>query len=122
VKPNDSKGWATEFFFDEQIHEFQEKGGDKMLSWLALIFLTLAGYSAGAALTCQRIKREKTLLAPSLIDTMMVVILWIGGIVFRLSGSGPWRAVWVCLILAIVAGSIVSLAQPRPDEGKPLPQ
>jgi uncharacterized membrane protein YjjP (DUF1212 family) len=94
-----------------------------MLSWLALILLTLAGYSAGAALTYQtKIKREGPLLVPSLIDTMMVVILWSGGIIFRLSGSGPWRVVVVCLILAIVVGIIVSLVQPRPYEGKMLPQ
>ena len=94
-----------------------------MLSWLALIFLTLTGYSAGAVLGYQTIApKGKSDLSPSLIDMMIVVVLWIGGIISRVSGLGSWLVVGIWLVLAGIVGFFLNVVQPRIDEGKALPQ
>jgi len=94
-----------------------------ILSWLALIFLTLAGYSAGAVLGFRvNAKMKKGDLSPSLLDTVMVVVLWIGGIISRLAGVKAWSAVGIWLFIALVVAFLLNRVQPQPREGKPLPQ
>jgi len=94
-----------------------------ILSWLALIFLTLAGYSAGAVLGFRtKAKGDKPDPSPSLLDTAMVVVLWITGITLRMTVLKPWVAVCVCLVVAIVVAFLLNRMQPLPEEGKPLPQ
>ena len=94
-----------------------------ILSWLALIFLTLAGYSAGAVLGSRtRTGGQKDEPSPSLLDTMMVVVLWIGGIASRLTGVKPWSAVGIWLVIALAVAFVLNRVQAQPSEGKPLPQ
>jgi hypothetical protein len=94
-----------------------------ILSWLALIFLTLAGYSAGAVIgfrtNTRMVKGEPS---PSLLDTMMVIVLWIGGIASRLIGVKAWSTVGIWLVIALAVAFILNRVQPQPSEGKPLPQ
>jgi len=94
-----------------------------ILGWLALIFLTLAGYSAGAVLGSRtRTNGHRGDPSPSLLDTAMVVVLWIGGIASQLAGVKPWAAVGVWLVLAIAAAFVINQVKKQPSEGKPLPQ
>ena len=65
-----------------------------LVSWLALIFLTLSGYSAGAVLGSRtKVGGHRDDPSPSLLDTMIVVVVWIGGIVSRLVGVKVWPAI-----------------------------
>ena len=94
-----------------------------ILSWLALIFLTLAGYSAGAVLGSRsRTGGHRGDPSPSLLDTAMVVVLWIGGIASRLAEVKAWSAVGIWLIIALAVAFMLNWVQPQPSEGKPLPQ
>lgn len=95
----------------------------ELMSWLALFLLTLSGYSAGAVLG-SRTERggHRNDPSPSLLDTMMVIVLWIGGIASRLVGIKPWLAVGMWLGIALVVAFILTRLQPQPIEGKPLPQ
>ena len=92
-----------------------------MLSWLALIFLTLLGYSAGAVLSARTgLRRQGDNPSPGLLDMTMVVALWVGGIVLRISGAGPWLTVIILLISAAVVAFVLNLARPLQEEGKSL--
>ena len=94
-----------------------------ILSWLALIFLTLAGYSAGAVLGSRtRLDRQKGEPSPSLLDTAMVVVLWFSGIAARLAGLKSWSAVGIWLVIAFAVAFLLTWVLPQPIEGKPLPQ
>ena len=94
-----------------------------ILSWLVLIFLTLAGYSAGAVLGSRtRLGGHKGDPSPSLLDMVMVIMLWIGGIASRLAGVKPWPAVGMWLVIALVVAFLLNRVQPQSSEGKPLPQ
>ncbi len=92
-----------------------------MLSWLALIFLTLLGYSAGAILGSRiGLRRQGGNPSPEILDMTMVVALWVAGILLRVSGTGKWFTVILLLISAAVAAFFLNLARPLRDEGKPL--
>jgi fatty acid desaturase len=94
-----------------------------LLSWLALIFLTLAGYSAGAVLSSKtKGKEEKHEPSPSLLDTMMIIVLLVGGLTLRLAGAGAWLVVGVWVVVAVVVAFVLHRVQRQPEEGKPLPQ
>jgi uncharacterized membrane protein YqaE (UPF0057 family) len=91
------------------------------LSWLALILLTLVGYSAGAVLALWMRARERVHTTdPSLLDTAALILLWVGVILARESGLGRWWAVLLGLGLALVVGFVLSLIQPRPSESRSL--
>lgn len=92
-----------------------------ILSWFALILLTLAGYSAGAVLG-SRAQKSRQNPSPSLLDTAIVVVLWITGITFRLIVLKPWVVVGVWLVVAIAVALVLNWVQPQSDEGKLLPQ
>ena len=92
-----------------------------MLSWLALIFLTLLGYSAGALLGSRMgLRRQGATPSPGILDMTMIVALWVGGILLRVSGTGKWFTVILSLILAAVVAFFLNLARPVQDEGKSL--
>jgi hypothetical protein len=57
-----------------------------------------------------------------LLDIMMVIVLWIGGIISRLSGIGAWSAVGIWLVIALSVAFLMNWMQPQPSEVKPLPQ
>ena len=95
----------------------------ELFSWLALIFLTLTGYSAGAVLGLKtQAKGPKRAFSPSLLDTMMVVVLWIGGIISRLAGLGKWSTVGIGVAVALLVAFILSFIQRQLEECHPLPQ
>jgi hypothetical protein len=94
-----------------------------LVSWLALIFLTVSGYSAGAVLGSRtRTDGHRDDPSPTLLDTMIVVVLWIGAIVSRLVGIGVWWAVGMWLGIALVVALILNRLKSQPSEGKPLLQ
>ncbi len=94
-----------------------------ILSWLALIFLTLAGYSAGAVLGSRtRSDGHKGDPSSSVLDTAMVVVLWLGGIASRLKGINLWSAIGIWVFVALVVAFVLNRMQRQPDESKPLPQ
>lgn len=94
-----------------------------LVSWLVLIFLTLSGYSAGAVLGSRiRGGGHRYDSSPSLLDTIIVVVLWIGGITSRLIGVAVWSAVGMWLGIALVVALILSQVQSEPSKSKPLPQ
>jgi hypothetical protein len=91
------------------------------LSWVALILLTLVGYSGGAVLGLWTRARERVRTTdPSLLDLAAVILLWIGVSLARWLGLGRWWAVLLGLGVALVAGFVLSLIQPRQGEHKSL--
>jgi hypothetical protein len=95
----------------------------EIFSWLALIFLTLAGYSAGAVLGFRaKAVKHGCDTSPSLLDTGIVIVLWFGGIASRLAGMKPWSAVGTWGGIALAVAFVLSIVQPQIDKGKPLPQ
>jgi hypothetical protein len=91
----------------------------EFLSWLALILLTLTGYSAGAVLALWRKAQERVQTTdPSLLDAAAVILLWIGVILARNVGVGRWWAIVLGLGLGLVAGFVLTLLQPRRGEAK----
>ncbi len=92
-------------------------------SWFALIFLILAGYSAGAVLGSQTSgANKKGDPSPTLLDTITVVVLWIGGIVSRLGGVEAWSVVGMGVVIALAVAFMLNRIQTQSAEGKPLPQ
>ena len=92
-----------------------------MLSWLALIFLTLLGYSVGAILGSRiGLRRQGGNPSPEILDMTMIVALWVGGILLRVSGTGQWFTVILLLMLSAVVAFFLNLARPLQDEGKSL--
>jgi len=70
-----------------------------MLSGLALVLLTLVGYSSGAVL----IGRDKQVL-PGLLDMVLVIVLWSVACATR-TVLGRWLAILVWLVVGLTVGS-----------------
>jgi hypothetical protein len=71
------------------------------LSYIALILLSLAGYSGGAA--CKA--GEQIDLKPKIIDLVLVAIIWTGAIYSRTSHDlNKWLLILIWLILSIIIG------------------
>ncbi len=95
----------------------------ELLSWLALIFLTLFGYSAGAVFGGRMNRRSRGAdPSPSLLDTFMVPGLWIGAIVSRLTILGRWTALFVWFLAALGTAFVLSLVQTQTDDDKAITQ
>jgi hypothetical protein len=91
----------------------------EFLTWLALILLTLTGYSAGAVLALWRKASKRVQITdPSLLDAAVVVLLWIGVILARSAGVGKWWTILLGLGLGLIAGFVLTLLQPRRGETK----
>jgi hypothetical protein len=73
------------------------------LSALALILLTLVGYSSGRVLA-----RYKYKVAPGLLDILLAAILWIGALWTR-GGVGKGWAILIWLLIGGVVGMLVSI-------------
>lgn len=69
----------------------------EFVSGLALVLLTLVGYSSGAVLGARR-----RTPAPGLVDLLVVLILWAGALVTR-----PWLGRWPALAVWLAAGLLV---------------
>ncbi|MGC8880053.1 MAG: hypothetical protein ACP5R2_12600 [Anaerolineae bacterium] len=77
----------------------------ELISGIALILLTLTGYSAGAALGA----RGK-LPVPGLLDLLVVVLLWIGAVSTR-AALGRWPAIGVWVLTGLIIGLILARAR-----------
>lgn len=78
------------------------------VSWLALIFLTLFGYSVGAVLGAQSSGKNEP--EAGLLDVVGVLLVWAGAVVTRLTLiSDKWLVIGVWLVLAIVMGTAFNL-------------
>lgn len=94
------------------------------LSWLALIFLTLFGYSAGGVLGRRTQPRGKTAgVQPTLLDTALVIVLWMGAIACRLTTDiSPWRVVAIGFIVALGVAFVLNCFQRPSHDGNTLLQ
>ncbi len=77
----------------------------ELISGIALILLTLTGYSAGAALGA----RGK-IPVPGLLDLLVVVLLW-GGAVSTRAALGRWPAIGVWVLTGLIIGLILARAR-----------
>ncbi|MGQ9501287.1 MAG: hypothetical protein ACUVSF_03020 [Anaerolineae bacterium] len=89
----------------------------ELISGIALILLTLTGYSAGATLGA----RSK-IPVPGLLDLLVIFLLWIGAISTR-AALGRWPAIGVWVLTGLIIGLILGhtrLAQyPKADRSTP---
>jgi hypothetical protein len=94
-----------------------------ILSWLALVMVTLAGYSAGAVLG-GRVKSSSipSIQSPTLLDTLTVAVLWFCAILSRMMFLGRWTAVGVWFISGLIVAFLLSLIQRQKDPGKSIAQ
>ncbi len=93
----------------------------EFLSWLALILLTLVGYSAGAVLALwTRLKEQVRVTDPSLLDTAAVILLWVTVVLVRQAGVGRWWALLLGLGIGLIIGFVMTWLQPHRGKGKSL--
>lgn len=85
----------------------------EFLSALALILLTLVGYSMGAVLGAR--DKEPT---PRLLDLMVIVVLWILALLSR-PVLGRWLTIGVWIIVAGVISIVLSYARRHTMPAKP---
>lgn len=79
-------------------------------SALALVLLTLAGYSSGTVLGGGKKK-----IVPGIPDLLLVVALWV--LVFALRDDfGKWSAIGVGLALGIAVGGVLALLRPGAED------
>jgi hypothetical protein len=91
----------------------------ELLSWLALILLTLTGYAAGAVLALwMKVKERVRTTDPTLLDAGAVVVLWIGVILARYAGLGKGWAILLGLSVGVVVSFVLTLVQPRRGQAK----
>jgi uncharacterized membrane protein YoaK (UPF0700 family) len=74
----------------------------EFVSGLALVLLTLVGYSSGAVLGARR----KTPV-PGLLDLLVVVILWAAALLTR-SAFGKWPAIAAWLAIGLLVGALLA--------------
>lgn len=77
----------------------------EIISVLALILLTLVGYSSGAVLGA----KGRTAM-PGIADLLVVIVLWIGAIATR-GALGKWLSIGVWLGVGLVVGAILTWAR-----------
>jgi hypothetical protein len=75
----------------------------EFLSIVAIMMLTLAGYSTGVVLV-----RRTRVMAPGLFDLAAVLLLWVAAISTR-AELGKWRAIGLWLAIGMVAGGLAKL-------------
>jgi hypothetical protein len=81
----------------------------ELFSVLALIFITLAAYSAGVAAAV----RDRA-LAPLALDLILILALWSGGLVLR-GEVGRWPALGAGLVAGLVCGAVRAGLRMRRD-------
>ncbi len=72
----------------------------EFLHGLALVLLTLVGYSSGSVLGGRGRK-----ISPGLLDIAIVLMLWAGALVSR-GGMGRWLAILVWVLAGMAAGAL----------------
>lgn len=74
-----------------------------LLSALALLLITLLGYSSGRISA-----RFEYKIAPGLLDILIITLLWVGAILTR-DDLGRWWSILVWLLIGAVVGFLFSL-------------
>lgn len=86
-----------------------------IVSWLALIFLTLSGYSMGVILGRRSGSADPE---PELWDLLTMVLIWAGALLSRVFVLDRWLAVGVWFVVAGIAGFALSKIFPPPDSSR----
>lgn len=94
-----------------------------VLSVIALILLSLVGYSSGIVLA-----RGARQVLPDVLDLATVAALWAGAL-FTREGLGHWGAIGVWVLVGLVVGALAAFSrrrdevfQPRYPVAEPAPQ
>lgn len=74
----------------------------ELVSGIALVLLTLTGYSAGAALGARG-----RMPVPGLLDLLVIVLLW-GGALSSRTALGRWPAIGVWVLAGLLVGLILA--------------
>ena len=74
----------------------------EVIAGLALVLLTLVGYSSGSV-----IGASGRTPAPRILDLLTVVVLWIAALATR-SALGKWGAIVVWLVIGLVVGMVLA--------------
>ncbi|MCS7259405.1 MAG: hypothetical protein NZ765_01280 [Anaerolineae bacterium] len=77
----------------------------ELASNVALVLLTLTGYSAGVALGARN-----RIPVPGLLDLMVIVLLWVGAISTRAT-LGRWLAIGVWVLIGLMVGLMLAYAR-----------
>ncbi|PWH18528.1 MAG: hypothetical protein DDG58_06405 [Ardenticatenia bacterium] len=77
----------------------------EIASSIALVLLTLTGYSAGAALGARG-----RIPVPGLLDLLAIVLLWVGAISSR-TALGRWPAIGVWVLAGLLVGLVLTRAR-----------
>ncbi len=91
------------------------------LGYIALVLLPLVGYSIGAVAASRRSEnRDGDDPAPSMIDTLAVVAIWVGAFISHGYGLGHLAAALIWLGVALATGFILAKVQTGPGGFNPL--
>ncbi len=91
-----------------------------MLSLISMVLLPPFFYSVGAVLACRWMRRNAS--SPTLVDTALVGAFMIGGAALAIQGVRGTRAGFLWVMCCMTLGFLLQMVQPRPSEGRPLPQ
>ncbi|MFB0564171.1 MAG: hypothetical protein ACETWK_00660 [Candidatus Aminicenantaceae bacterium] len=84
-----------------------------IISYIALILLSLVGYSAGV--TIKAGKRAE--LKPLIIDLIIVIFIWTGAVYSRVTlDFSKWILILIWIILGIIIGMITVIPRRVPEE------
>ncbi len=86
-----------------------------IVSWLALIFLTLSGYSMGVILGRGAGKADPE---PELWDILTMVLIWAAAVLSRVFVLDKWLAVGIWFVAAGIAGFALSKIFPPSDSSR----
>jgi hypothetical protein len=75
----------------------------EFLGDLALVLLTLVGYSGGRVLP-----RRDHAVSPVLVDMPMILVLWVGGLVSE-GLFARWASILLWIVIGLVIGSLFTL-------------
>ena len=86
-----------------------------LISFLALLLLTLAGFSTGSTIK----SRKDVELKPQIIDLILVLIIWGGAISMRIFlGLNKWLLILIWIIIGFVIGKISSSLNELPNKSQ----
>ena len=91
-----------------------------MLSLISLGLLPIFFYSVGAVLACRLTRKPAS--SPTFLDTVLVGGFMIGGAALAIRGVGGARASLLWGMCSMTIGLLSQMVQPRPEEGRTLPQ
>jgi hypothetical protein len=74
----------------------------EVIAAIALVLLTLVGYSSGSV-----IGATGRTPAPRILDLLVVIVLWIGALATR-SALGKWSAIIIWLLIGLILGTVLA--------------